>query len=67
MLCVVLLRGISMMNCKLTKEEFKTIILENQKKRHKQHERDLNTYIHENQCKTRKIARKSKYASQNPN
>jgi len=52
---------------KLTKQEFKTIILENQKKRHKQYEREINSYMYDSKRKTRKVARKSRMASQNPN
>jgi len=55
---------------RMTKEKFRKTILKDQaerEERRKKHERDLNTYIHETQCKTRKLARKSKYASQNPN
>lgn len=52
---------------KLTKEEFRKLILKEQLERHKRHERDVNCFIYGSVGKTRRVARRSKVASQNPN
>ena len=51
----------------MSKEEFRNLILKAQLERHKRHERDVNCFIYRSVGKTRRVARRSKIASQNPN